>query len=155
MAGLGALFSVGPADRRSVAAVSTGPGGRGRLGLWTSAGDGYLLSARRADLDPLLPKVGEAARGLDVTILGAALERLGIGPDEVAGGQRIRYTKSADEAIDWVEAGLEGATAAFILEPTPIASIIDVAAAGDVMPQKSTYFHPKPLTGLVINPHEW
>ncbi len=155
VAALGPLFSVTPADRSTVAAVPTGPGGRSRLGLWTGDGNGYLLDGRRADLDPLLPQVGEAARGLDVTILGVALERLGIGADEVAGGERIRYTKSADEAMNWVDAGLDGATAAFILEPTPIASIIDVAAAGDVMPQKSTYFHPKPLTGLVINPHEW
>ena len=39
--------------------------------------------------------------------------------------------------------------------PTPVASVIAVAADGDVMPQKSTYFYPKALTGLVINPHEW
>jgi uncharacterized protein (DUF1015 family) len=45
--------------------------------------------------------------------------------------------------------------AAFLLEPTPIESIEAVARDGDVMPQKSTYFYPKALTGLVINPHEW
>jgi uncharacterized protein (DUF1015 family) len=55
----------------------------------------------------------------------------------------------------WVDAAAEGADAAFLLEPTPVESIIRVAAEGDVMPQKSTYFYPKPLTGLVINPHEW
>jgi len=38
---------------------------------------------------------------------------------------------------------------------TPAASVIAVAAAGDVMPQTSTDFYPKALTGLVINPHEW
>ena len=47
------------------------------------------------------------------------------------------------------------ADAAFLLEPTPVASIVAVAREGDVMPQKSTYFYPKALTGLVINPHEW
>jgi uncharacterized protein (DUF1015 family) len=36
-----------------------------------------------------------------------------------------------------------------------VAEISAVAEAGDVMPQKSTYFFPKPVTGLVINPHEW
>ena len=51
--------------------------------------------------------------------------------------------------------GTDGADAAFLLEPTPVASILDVAGAGDVMPQKSTYFYPKALTGLVFNPHEW
>ena len=49
----------------------------------------------------------------------------------------------------------EGADAAFLLEPTPVADIAAVAEAGDVMPQKSTYFYPKPLSGLVVNPHEW
>ena len=67
----------------------------------------------------------------------------------------IAYTKSAAEAIERVEAGLDGADAAFLLEPTPVAAVLAVAADGDVMPQKSTYFYPKALTGLVINPHEW
>ena len=44
---------------------------------------------------------------------------------------------------------------AFLLDPTPVAEIVAVARAGDVMPQKSTYFYPKALTGLIINPHEW
>jgi uncharacterized protein (DUF1015 family) len=67
----------------------------------------------------------------------------------------VRYSKSAVEAMGWVDSALDGADIAFLLEPTPIPSILDVAAAGEVMPQKSTYFHPKALTGLVINPHEW
>jgi uncharacterized protein (DUF1015 family) len=72
----------------------------------------------------------------------------------VAAG-RIAFTKSAGEAIAAVDAGLDGAEAAFLLEPTPVASVLAVAADGDVMPQKSTYFYPKALSGLVINPHEW
>ena len=79
----------------------------------------------------------------------------GIDAAAVAGGERIRYTKSAAEAVSLVEAGADGADAAFLLEPTPVASILDVSAEGDVMPQKSTYFYPKALTGLVFNPHEW
>jgi uncharacterized protein (DUF1015 family) len=47
------------------------------------------------------------------------------------------------------------AEAAWLLEGTPVAAIEAVARDGDVMPQKSTYFYPKALTGLVINPHEW
>ena len=62
---------------------------------------------------------------------------------------------SAAEAIERVDSGTDGASAAFLLEPTPVAAIEAVARAGDVMPQKSTYFYPKALTGLVINPHEW
>ena len=95
------------------------------------------------------------ARALDVSLLAAALERLfGIGADDVAAGGRVDYTKSAAEAIAMVDGGGDG-DVAFLLEPTPVASILAVAREGDVMPQKSTYFYPKPLTGLVINPHEW
>jgi uncharacterized protein (DUF1015 family) len=83
-----------------------------------------------------------------------ALERLaGIDASAVAGGERITYTKSVAEALDWVDRSF--ADAAFLLEPTPVRSISAVAREGDVMPQKSTYFYPKALTGLVINPHEW
>ena len=129
-------------------------GGAGRFGLWTRAG-GVFLTARRESFAPYLPAGGEALRGLDVTLLGVALERLaGIDADAVAAGA-IAYTKSASEAIERVDAGLDRADAAFLLEPTPVASVAAVAADGDVMPQKSTYFYPKALSGLVINPHEW
>ena len=83
------------------------------------------------------------------------MERLaGIDAEALAAGA-VAYTKSAEEALDAVDAGRDGTDAAFLLEPTPVASILAVAADGDVMPQKSTYFYPKALTGLVINPHEW
>lgn len=130
------------------------PGGGGRFGLWTRAG-GTMLTARREAFEPHLPDGGSALRELDVTLLGVVLERLaGIDADALASGA-VAYTKSAGEAIGSVDAALDGADAAFLLEPTPVASVLAVAAAGDVMPQKSTYFYPKALTGLVINPHEW
>jgi uncharacterized protein (DUF1015 family) len=117
------------------------------------------LTARREAFERWLPPGGAALRGLDVTLLGVALERLfGIDPQAVGSGDRVSYTKSAAEAIGVVDRGMDDPTAAdaaFLLEPTPVASIIAVAADGDVMPQKSTYFYPKPLTGLLINPHEW
>ena len=67
----------------------------------------------------------------------------------------MTYTKSAAEAVAAVDEAQDGVDAAFLLESTPVASIVEVARAGDVMPQKSTYFYPKALTGLVLNPHEW
>jgi uncharacterized protein (DUF1015 family) len=42
--------------------------------------------------------------------------------------------------------------AAFFVNPTPVAQILAIAGAGESMPQKSTFFHPKVPTGLVINP---
>jgi uncharacterized protein (DUF1015 family) len=93
---------------------------------------------------------------VDAWVLGVALDRLlGIDDAAVAAGDRIGYTKSAAGAASMVDAREGGADAAFLLEPTPVDSIEAVARSGDVMPQKSTYFYPKALTGLVINPHEW
>ena len=156
--GLDELFDVEPAGGDELIAAfggATGRGGDGRFGLWTR-GRGARLTARRGAFEPLLPTGGSAVRGLDVVVLGAALDRLaGIAPESVATSDRVRFTKSAVDALDAVDAGRDGADAAFLLEPTPVASIQAVAADGDVMPQKSTYFHPKALTGLVINPHEW
>jgi uncharacterized protein (DUF1015 family) len=159
LAGLDVFFSVRrdvPATelRERFSGAGLARGGEGRFGVWTRAG-GALLTGRREAFEAFLPAGGAAVRGLDVTLLGIALERLaGIGPDALAAGA-VAYVKSAAEAIDRVDAGLDGADAAFLLEPTPVASVLAVALDGDVMPQKSTYFFPKALTGLVINPLEW
>jgi uncharacterized protein (DUF1015 family) len=159
-AGLGELFEVQLVERSdelesAFGAAALDAGGAGRFGLWTRTG-GAVLTARREAFGPLLPSGGAALRRLDVTLLGAALERLcGVGADALAAGGRVAYTKSFVEALGWVDRAEDGADAAFLLEPTPVAEIAAVATAGDVMPQKSTYFYPKPVTGLVIDPHEW
>jgi uncharacterized protein (DUF1015 family) len=148
-------WGVSEADLRTrFGAVATAEGGAGRFGLWTRSG-GAFLRAKRWAFDRETSDLGAAVGALDVTVLGIALERLaGIDADALAAG-RVAFTKSVDEAISAVDAGLDGADAAFLLEPTPVSSVLAVAADGDVMPQKSTYFYPKALTGLVINPHEW
>jgi uncharacterized protein (DUF1015 family) len=129
-------------------------GGEGRFGLWTRQG-GAVLVARRPDIALTLREGGPALKRLDVTLLQAALDRLcGIDAAAIAAG-RLSYSKSLTEALDWVDDARDGADAAFLLDPTPVAEIAAVAAEGDVMPQKSTYFYPKALTGLIINPHEW
>jgi uncharacterized protein (DUF1015 family) len=136
------------------ASVDGAPGGEGRFGLWTRDG-GAILRANRDAFEPVLPEGGAALRRLDVTLLQTALSRLcGIDPAAVAAG-RLAYTKSVKEALDWVDSGRDGADAALLLDPTLVPEISAVAADGDVMPQKSTYFYPKALTGLIINAHEW
>jgi uncharacterized protein (DUF1015 family) len=90
-----------------------------------------------------------------VTLLQTALDRLSRIDREAIAAGRLAYTKSVREALDWVDGAHEGADMAFLLDPTPVAEIAAVATDGDVMPQKSTYFYPKALTGLIINPHEW
>ena len=128
-----------------------GRGGQGRIGLWTRDGSA-ILHARRLALEPTLPAGGEAVRRLDVNLLGAALEHL-VGRPGVSLDERLAFEKSAADAIARVDA--READAALLLEPTPVEAVVEVAAAGDVMPQKSTYFYPKAASGLVINPHEW
>jgi uncharacterized protein (DUF1015 family) len=152
------LFDVRSASRDELLAEFEGaalaPGGRGRFGLWTREG-GALLDARRDAFAPLLRSGSEELRSLDVTLAGAALDRLmGVDADAVAAG-RLAYTRSPREALDAVDAGTDGADAALLLEPTPVASIFATSRAGDVMPQKSTYFYPKALSGLLVNPLEW
>jgi uncharacterized protein (DUF1015 family) len=153
------LFDVQPvADRSELeaafASVDTVPGGEGRFGLWTRRG-GALLSARRDVFAKSLRQGGAALHRLDVTLLQVALDRLcGIDAAAIAAG-RLAYSKSVAEALDWVDNARDGADAAFLLDPTPVAEISAVAGDGDVMPQKSTYFYPKALTGLIVNPHEW
>ncbi|MDA8204149.1 MAG: DUF1015 domain-containing protein [Chloroflexi bacterium] len=125
-----------------------------RIGTWT-AGVGAVLHARSAAFEPLLDEdASPALRWLDVNLLAVALERLaGIGPRTAAGGGRIGYVKDAEQALGAVDRGEAGA--AFLLDPTRLEDVLRIAAAGEVMPQKSTYFFPKQLTGLVLNPHEW
>jgi uncharacterized protein (DUF1015 family) len=153
------LFEVEPVDRSALRAAfgpeAQAPGGRGRIGLWTRAG-GAVLTARRDAFAPILPSGGDAVRRLDVTLLSVALERLcGIDRAATTTGGRVGYTKDVGEAIAWVDGRVDAADAAFLLEATPVADIAAVARDGDVMPQKSTYFYPKAVTGFVLNPLEW
>lgn len=153
------LFDVEAGVGRDALRAAFGPegwtAGSGRFGLWTRTG-GFILRAREGAFDQWLPAGGEAVRSLDVVRAGIALERLaGIDSATVTGGERLGYSHDAADTLDAVDARRDGADAALLLDPTPVDSVISVAAAGDVMPQKSTYFYPKALTGLVINPHEW
>ena len=155
--GLDRLFDAEPSTPAALAmrfgAAGALPGGQGRFGLVTTDG-AWLLQAKRAGIEKLSMIGGAAVRALDVAILTAALDTLlGIDAAAVSGGERIAYTKSADEAVASVASAGSGEVA-FLLEPTPVASILAVAQAGDVMPQKSTYFYPKALTGLLFNPQE-
>jgi uncharacterized protein (DUF1015 family) len=95
-----------------------------------------------------------AWRALDVAVLHALVldQGLSVTEEDIRAGRFIRYTHAADEAIRAVQTGSEGAQIALLLRPTPPAAIRDVARARDRMPQKSTYFYPKLITGLVINP---
>lgn len=91
---------------------------------------------------------------LDVAVLHTLiLDRLlGIGKEQLAGGGYVTYTREEERALAAVDNGEY--QLAFFLNPTMVEEVIAVAAAGEKMPQKSTYFYPKLITGLVINPLE-
>jgi uncharacterized protein (DUF1015 family) len=113
----------------------------------------YLVVGRPDALDERMARerMSSAVRGLDLAALHTVLlgDGLGIGADAVADG-RLTYTRSTDEAIGRVRSGAAGA--AILVRPTRLDDLAAVANASDVMPQKSTYFAPKLLTGLVFNP---
>ena len=114
-----------------------------------------MLHARGDAFEPLLDApVRRICGGSTSTCWRWRCERLfGVDRAATAGGGRIGYTQDPVEALELVDRG--EASSAFLLDPTPVADVLRVAAAGEVMPPKSTYFYPKQLTGLVLNPHEW
>lgn len=99
----------------------------------------------------LLPNASTATQQLDVTILHTLiLEKIfGIDAENMAKQINLTYTKIFDEAISSVQQG--ESQCAFILNPTRVSEIREVASNGEKMPQKSTYFYPKMITGLVMN----
>ncbi len=111
----------------------------------------YLLRMKKQDIeDPLLLMHSEPYRQLDVSILHALLlERyLGIDEGKLAAQAHVDYAREHAACIQWVEKGKY--QAAFFLNPTPAEQMQQVASLGERMPQKSTDFFPKLLTGLVF-----
>ena len=108
-----------------------------RIGVVT-AGDTVLLERARQD--------GE----LDVPVLHHEILGgwLGINEEAVRDEKHIQYVRGIDAAA--AEVRERGAQVAFLLEPTPIEDMARIAFAGGVMPQKSTDFYPKLLSGVTI-----
>jgi uncharacterized protein (DUF1015 family) len=113
----------------------------------------FRLRLRETErLDEALADSSPAYRHLDAAILEELVLKgiLGMSTEDIAAKRGIGYTPSIDEALARLDAG--DYQAAFLLRPTPIDQVREVAAAGETMPPKSTYFFPKLLTGLVFNP---
>ena len=111
-----------------------------------------LRLAQPERLDDALAGRSAAYRTLDAAILEELVlkEILGMSAEDVAAKRGIGYTPSVDDALAKLEAG--DYQVAFLLRPTPVDQVRAVAAAGETMPPKSTYFFPKLLTGIVFNP---
>ncbi|HEY6672474.1 MAG TPA: DUF1015 domain-containing protein [Solirubrobacterales bacterium] len=111
-----------------------------------------LRLASNPALDQALAERPEPYRTLDTAILEELVLKgiLGMTTEDIAAKRGIGYTPSIDEALAKLDAGEY--QAAFLLRPTPVEQVRAVAAAGETMPPKSTFFFPKLLTGIVFNP---
>ncbi|MGH9560733.1 MAG: DUF1015 family protein, partial [Terracidiphilus sp.] len=129
--------------------------GRRAIGVYPGATKSaqafYIFMLRRdADLETLLPDQTEAQRGLDVVLLHRLIleKGLGITAEAVASEKNIAYERELETAIAAVDRGQ--AQIAFLLNPVRVEQVAEIALAGDVLPQKSTDFYPKLLSGEAI-----
>ncbi len=128
--------------------IAERPPGAIRLAAVTRLG-ACLLTFRPGDAQPFIGGLSPRQQKLDVVVLHRVVlqEMLGIGEEAVREQRHIGYHRDAREAVEQVR---QGADAAFLLNPVSVHQVAEVALAGEVMPQKSTDFYPKLLSGLAI-----
>jgi uncharacterized protein (DUF1015 family) len=116
----------------------------------------FLITLRDAEAYEEMVEIdaSSAWKMLDVNILNTLiLNRIvGVTEEELAAQVNVDYTKDLDEALESVRAGRM--QVALILNATHLEDIFTIANGGEKMPRKSTYFYPKPLSGLVFYPME-
>jgi uncharacterized protein (DUF1015 family) len=102
--------------------------------------------------DAALAGYSGAYRRLDTGVLEALLLKgaLGLSDEDISHFNGLFYARDTAEALALVRSGEYDA--AFVMRPTPVGQVREIAAAGENMPPKSTYFFPKLLTGLLFNP---
>jgi len=146
-------------DAREVPVEELDPAGEGvlQLGFFQREQDGgeralSLTLKDQAIADAALPGRSEAYRHLDTGVLETLVLKnaLGYSDEDIAHFNGLFYARDTAEALAMVRSGEYDA--AFVMRPTPVGQVRDVAAAGENMPPKSTYFFPKLLTGLLFNP---
>jgi uncharacterized protein (DUF1015 family) len=110
----------------------------------------FLLRAKAEPVAAALAALPERQRQLDLSCLHSiVLDRLlGLNAEKVREQTNLRYLRDASEAVELVRRG--EADVAFLTNPVSMEQLKEVAFAGDVMPQKSTDFFPKLLSGLTI-----
>jgi uncharacterized protein (DUF1015 family) len=125
------------------------------IGVYPAAEPGqrafYVLTLRPGvDLSHLLPAVSALQRELDVVLLheGILEPALGITPQAVKAEANLTYEREAAAALEAVDNGR--AQISFLLNPCDVEQVMKVATAGEVMPQKSTDFYPKMLSGITM-----
>ncbi|OLB84555.1 MAG: hypothetical protein AUI12_13430 [Acidobacteria bacterium 13_2_20CM_2_57_6] len=111
----------------------------------------YVLTLREGvNLAQLLPNVSPLQRELDVVLLheGILEPALGITPQAVKAEENLTYEREALAALDAVDSGR--AQVSFLLNPCDVEQVMKIATSGEVMPQKSTDFYPKLMSGITM-----
>jgi uncharacterized protein (DUF1015 family) len=118
----------------------------------------FLLSLKnKVDTYASLAAKSEVLREIDVVLLSDLLfgDLLGLNHTQIIREKLVSYFSDPDEAIDVAVknsiADERRSPLLFLLNPTRIQQVTDVADSGEIMPHKSTYFYPKIVTGLMIN----
>lgn len=128
--------------------------GRERPTLVVATKDRTLLLTLNEQGEARMAASGHSAawNGLDVAVAQRLVleAMLGLQAEDMTAGTHVRYVRDPQQALQAVEGGT--AQAALLLNATRVHQIRDVAQVDERMPQKSTYFYPKLITGLVINP---
>lgn len=135
------------APRASAILRESGHAGTALLAATTSRV--FLLHSPKAPAS-LFPGLSDRQQSLDVVQLHKVLLEnvLGLSEESIRNQQNLTYVREADEALATVRAGK--ANVAFLMNPCRIEQVRDIALAGEVLPQKSTDFYPKLLSGLTL-----
>jgi len=148
-----AYFNVEEADASIDAARATGTlreaGHAGPAFLAVTASRVFLLHTPKAPAS-MFPGLSIRQQALDVVQLHKVLLEgvLGLSEESIRNQQNLSYMRDAGEALRAVRSGQ--ANVAFLMNPCRIQQVRDIAFAGEVLPQKSTDFYPKLLSGLTI-----
>ncbi len=153
MAGCAEHFSVTPVKDAAQLNAKLEQAKLPAYGLVLPGGLHYLELKDLAVMDRRAANMPAPWRELDVSVLHLLIleDLLGIDEGKLLRKENILYSKNAGEAVRQAQAGAEGVQVGFILRPTLMKQVCAVARAGAVMPQKSTYFYPKALSGLVMH----
>jgi uncharacterized protein (DUF1015 family) len=153
----GELFVVeevnGALDAARATALVGDKGRGGTAFLAVTASRAFLLHSPRPAGVKFLGGLSERQQSLDVVELHKCLLEgvLNLSEESIRNQQNLSYVREASEALAAVRGGTaakEAADIAFLMNPCPVQKVRDIAFAGEVMPQKSTDFYPKLLSGL-------
>ncbi|MFA5801360.1 MAG: DUF1015 domain-containing protein [Thermoleophilia bacterium] len=138
---------------RMISMLAEQPSGHNSFGMYLPARDSYqILTAHESRPVISTEKSARSAayRSLDVAVLDKVILAgiLGIAPEGPNAKAKVRFVERTDKALE--DISQPGFQVAFFVNPTTIEEIRAVSEAGEKMPQKSTYFYPKPLTGMVF-----